>query len=65
MEIIRKRGNNMDNEKEMYPEVIPEIEGMDLSWYYICPECRSVINWHDPECRNCHRRIKWDEDIHV
>ena len=66
METIRKKGsNNMEENKEVYPEIVPEIDYMDLSWVYICPECRCIINWHDPECRNCHRRIKWDEDIHV
>ena len=39
----------MEENKEVYPEIIPEIDYLDLSWYYICPECRTVINWHDTE----------------
>ena len=40
-------------------EAEAEIDGGGMSWFYVCGECRSVINrWHK-YCHECGRRLIW------
>lgn len=39
-----------------------EIEGDGRTfWWYVCGECHTVIGRNDKYCRECGRRIVWDE----
>lgn len=48
---------------ETEPETVePDTEGDGRStWWYVCEECRTAIEWKDKYCRECGRRIKWTE----
>ena len=40
----------------------PEIEGDARStWWYVCEECHTAIDRCDLYCRQCGRRILWEE----
>lgn len=39
---------------------IPEIEGDRWTWFYVCGECHGQVDWHDPECKHCKRRLDWN-----
>ena len=48
--------------KSIKPEVrqsLPEVEGDRYSWYWVCSECHTRINWHTETCPECKRRIDW------
>jgi len=39
-----------------------EIEGdWRSTWWYVCGECHTAIGPNDKYCRECGRRIVWDE----
>lgn len=40
--------------------VEPEFEGGGHSWWWVCGECRTMIDERDKFCRECGRRLKWD-----
>lgn len=41
-------------------ETTAEIGGDGRStWWYVCRECYTVIDYHDHYCRQCGRRILW------
>ena len=62
MEIIRKKGNNMEKNKKDQTEVTTvDIEGHKYNWFYVCSECRCPVNWKQEYCPECERRINWDE----
>lgn len=41
-------------------ETEPEFEGGGSSWWWVCGECRTMIDERDRFCRECGRRLKWD-----
>lgn len=53
------RKQDQDHRPEL-PEVKPEIEGDRWNWFYTCGDCHEAINWHDPVCKHCGRRINWN-----
>ena len=62
MEIIRKRGNSMEeNKKDRPEETTVDIEGHNYNWFYVCSECRCIVNWKQEYCPECKRRINWNE----
>lgn len=40
-------------------ETDAEIEGGGRDWWYVCGECRAVIDSSDSYCSKCGRRIRW------
>ena len=44
--------------KEQEAEV--EIEGGGSTWWYVCGECHTAINPGDKKCRECGRRLIWE-----
>mgnify|MGYP007057691447 CR=1 FL=1 len=40
-------------------EADAEIEGGGRDWWYVCGECRAVIDSNDSYCSKCGRRIRW------
>lgn len=71
MEIIRKRGNNMgEHEKKTDAQApaageqelvsVPEIEGGNYTYYWVCSECHGMIIWNQKYCKWCKRRIDWN-----
>jgi len=38
-----------------------EIEGDKWTWWYVCGECHSAVNLRDEKCRECGRRLIWDD----
>lgn len=53
-DVCRKAAEEL---KRMRP-VEAEIEGGGSTWWYVCEECRMVIDRNDHFCRHCGRRIK-------
>lgn len=37
-----------------------DLEGGGWNWWYVCDECRSVVNPGDEICCECGRKLKWD-----
>lgn len=37
-----------------------DIDGGGHSWWYVCTECRYVLDWHCEICPNCKRRVNWN-----
>lgn len=46
--------------KEQEPVEI-ELEGGGSSWWYVCEECRGMIDKYDNFCKHCGRRIKHEK----
>lgn len=44
--------------RRMIP-VEPELEGGGRSWWYACPECRSIVHYRNNFCAECGRKLKW------
>ena len=44
--------------KEKEAEV--EIEGGGSTWFYVCGECHTSVSKHSKYCRECGRRLKWE-----
>ena len=42
------------------PPVPAEIEGGGVTWYYVCSECHTAIDYKTEKCPECGRRIKWE-----
>ena len=40
-------------------ETDAEIEGGGRDWWYVCGECRAMIDSSDSYCSKCGRRIRW------
>lgn len=40
-------------------ETDADIEGGGRSWWFVCEECRAVIDTSDSYCSKCGRRIRW------
>jgi len=48
---------------EEYSKIIPkdvELEGGNSIYYYVCPECHSMLAWKDARCKICKQAVKWD-----
>lgn len=54
MEIIKKP-ENKENEWTK-----PDIEGGGWCYFYVCEECRTIIDWKQEICPTCKRRINWN-----
>lgn len=54
---------NHDQEQDQQPErwTIPEIEGGNYTYFYVCSECHGVVNWHEDPCPHCGWRLDWSE----
>lgn len=52
----------MEEKKEQEQEewTVPEIEGGNYSYWYVCTECRHQVDWHMDKCPNCKRRLNWN-----
>ena len=37
-----------------------ELEGGGGSWWYVCGECHTAINYKDNYCRECGRKQNWE-----
>lgn len=48
----------------LVPPVHTELEGGGHSWWYVCGECHTAIDNSDKYCRQCGRRIRWDDLPH-
>lgn len=72
LEYIRERPNPTATPKAMAMDGIKkaiamlkeqetdaEIEGGGRDWWYVCGECRAVIDSSDSYCSKCGRRIRW------
>lgn len=55
---LEGRENNMEEKKDY---AVPEVEGSNGNWFYVCSECHTPINWKDLECPICRKEINWDE----
>ena len=42
----------------------PDIEGSRFHYFYVCGNCRSVINYRDSFCWNCGTPVDWDGGQH-
>ena len=61
----------MDNWKDKALEQLrktasaePDIEGSRFHYFYVCGNCRSVINYRDSFCWNCGTPVDWDGGQH-
>ena len=54
-----KKKKEVRKEPEQLPDLIPEIDGDRYTWFYVCPECRAQIMWHQQICIHCKRRFNW------
>lgn len=59
MENLRERGNNMENQEEEYTTV--DIEGSQGYYFWVCDECRTILNWKQKICPGCERQVNWNE----
>ena len=50
---------NMKDSEEKTAEV--EIEGGGWNWFYVCGECHSLVDSGQERCRQCGRRLIWDD----
>lgn len=48
----------IDAVAEHFKQVRAEIEGGGSSWWYVCEECRGVIDSSDSWCKHCGRPVK-------
>lgn len=48
----------IDAVAEHFKPVQAEIEGGGSSWWYVCEECRGVIDSSDSWCKHCGRPVK-------
>jgi hypothetical protein len=37
-----------------------ELEGGGTMWWYVCGECRGMINYGDKFCRHCGKELVWE-----
>ena len=37
-----------------------EVEGDRWTWWYVCGECHTAINPYDKNCKECKRRLLWE-----
>lgn len=43
------------------PPLPPEYEGDARStWWYVCGECHTAVDWKQTRCNECGRRIRWE-----
>jgi len=38
-----------------------DIEGGGSSWWYVCEECHTIVNFRDNYCSECGNRLGWGE----
>ena len=53
-EICRQAAENLQQDP-----VEPELEGGGRSWWYACPECRSIVHYRNKFCAECGRKLNW------
>ena len=55
-----KQNREEKKEQEQEEWTVPEIEGGNYSYWYVCSECRYQVDWHMDKCPNCKRRLNWN-----